>query len=74
MALGKNRPDKQDKRNKLLNPYATGGLFCQYKMMQKGEDVSETLASWYSLWVLRKSYLMNRKMIGFRKFSKSLRP
>ena len=31
-------------QGKNLNPYAAGGLFGQYKMMQK----TETLANWYS--------------------------
>ena len=33
---------------KSFNPYAAGGLFCQYKMMQKNEKVTKTLAHGYS--------------------------
>ena len=32
----------------MLNPYAGGGLFGQYKMMQKKGKVTETLAYGYS--------------------------
>ena len=32
----------------LINPYAAGGEFAQYKMMQKYFKMIETLANWYS--------------------------
>ena len=31
-----------------LNPYAAGGYFGQYKMMQKSEKITKTLANGYS--------------------------
>ena len=47
-----------------VNPYAAGGWFGQYKMMQK-------IGNWLKLWdtgthlrVLSKSYPMNTKMKG----------
>ena len=33
---------------KHLNPYAAGGLFSQYKVMQKNWKIAETLAHGYS--------------------------
>ena len=32
----------------MIFPYAGGGLFYQYKMMQKTLKMTETLANWYS--------------------------
>ena len=32
----------------ILSPYAAGGLFVQYKLMQKSRKMTETLANGYS--------------------------
>ena len=53
----------------LLNPYAAGSLFGQYKMTQKAE---KWLKPWHMgthLRVLSESYPINTNMTGFRWFS-----
>ena len=53
-----------------FNPYAAGGKFGQYKMMQKPE---KWLKPWHMgthLRALNKNYPMNTNMIGPRWFSK----
>ena len=32
----------------IINPYAAGGKFCKYEMMQKSWKMTETLANGYS--------------------------
>ena len=53
-----------------LNPYAAGGLFGQYKMMQKPEKYMKPWQMGTHLRVLSKSYQMNTNMIGLSWFSK----
>ena len=40
--------EKQNIKEWNLNPYAGGGWFCQYKMMQKNWKMTEILAHGYS--------------------------
>ena len=54
--------------NPMINPYATGGSFSQFKMMQK--EMTETLAYGTNLRILSESFPMNTNMTGFRCFSK----
>ena len=53
-----------------FNPYAAGGGFGQYKMMQKNSKITETLTNGSSFGVLSESYPMNTNMTGFRWVSK----
>ena len=50
-----------------LNPYAAGGYFCQYKMMQNSWKMTETLAYGYSSestpWELSNEYQHGRVKI-----------
>ena len=53
-----------------FNPYAVGGQFGQYKMMQKTE---KSLKPWHMVTHLRvfgESFPVNTNMTGFRWFSK----
>ena len=54
-----------------FNPYAAGGLFCQYKMMQKKPEkwLKPSLMGTH-LRVLSKSFSMSTNMAGFRWFLK----
>ena len=52
------------------NPYAVGGLFCQYKMMQNPSKMTETMGT--HLRVLSESFPMNTHMTGFRCFFRNL--
>ena len=60
---------------KQLNPYAAGGSFGIYKMMQKSEKYD--LKPWHidtHLRVLSKSYPMNTNIAELRWFMNSLHP
>ena len=55
---------------KKVNPYAAGGYFCQYKMMQKGEKCPKPWQIGTHLRVLSEGYPMSTNMPGFRWYSK----
>ena len=50
--------------SKYINPYAAGGKFCQYKIMQKTWEITETLANGCSSestrWELSNEYQQDR--------------
>ena len=55
----------------ICNPYAAGGSFGQYKMMQKTRKMTENLAHGYSSeGTLSEGFPMNTNMTDFRWFSK----
>ena len=54
--------------NPMINPYAAGGSFSHFKMMQK--EMTETPAYRTHLRILSESFPMNTNMTGFICFSK----
>ena len=62
--------DKSQWNYDAFNPYAAGGLFCQYKMMQKSRKWLKPWNMRTHLRVLSKSFQMNTNITGFRCFSK----
>ena len=54
----------------VLSPYAAGGDFAQYKMMQKIWKMTKTLANWYSSestrWELSNEYQHDRVSMVFK--------
>ena len=55
----------------MLNPYAAGGYFGQYKMMQKAVKWSKPWHTGTHLRVLSESITMNTKITRFKGFSKN---
>ena len=63
------------KAGAVFNPYAAGGLFGQYKMMQKKPE--KWLKPWHigsCMRVLSESFQMDTNMTRFRWFSKVFAP
>ena len=60
---------KERKKYPTLHPYAAGGYFSQYKIMQKSWKIIETSANGYSSESILSKSSMNTNMTGLRWFS-----